>query len=300
LQRGADRLGEIAGDDDAVERGGQARTGELFVDEADFRLGLLHLRGRDQLLGAIALAHRLFEFELAPLALGDPFQPFEQEIAVVETGQQLAGLDGIAGTDRRFQHEAVEGRDHRALDRALDRGIGRDAVEPLPEIAEGDNCDQCQHRELARGIAGAEQADGLVPERFTYLDDQPAVVAALLFQMGAAAAAMQSSTATVPASKPLGCSKVMAPMNLSRENSGTVRMVAAPQTWASSAWARVMFSSSGGAGWRITARWSSASSMAAPTRRTRFICWPNCALCEIATTSAWPWRTMPMETRSQA
>src|SRR5258708_16617738 len=69
LQRRTDRLGQVATDDQAVERSGQFCARQLFIDETDLRIGLVALSGGYLLLGTVSLSDRPFAFDLAAPAL---------------------------------------------------------------------------------------------------------------------------------------------------------------------------------------------------------------------------------------
>jgi hypothetical protein len=112
------------------------------------------------------------------------FQPFEDEVAIVEPCKQLSCAYGVAGAGVGFKHEAVEGRDNGALDLAFHRGIGGDAIEASPSIAEHKQGQRCDGEQLAHRVAGAEQADDLVAECIACLDDEPAVILPLFIQHG--------------------------------------------------------------------------------------------------------------------
>ncbi len=116
------------------------------------------------------------------LSLRHPFEPLEQEIAVFERRQHLTFFDGIAGADVRFLDEAVIRRNDGATHQAFDLGIGIDAIGGVRECQKQDDRDKSGHDQLAREMTRPEQPSELQTQALDDLENDPAIVLALLLE----------------------------------------------------------------------------------------------------------------------
>ena len=93
-----------------MPRGFYARTVEdalaAHTHELELRARLVALRGGQALVDAVALRHGLALLALGHLELGLPLDALEQQVAVVQTRQQLAASDHVAGARARGQFRA--------------------------------------------------------------------------------------------------------------------------------------------------------------------------------------------------
>ena len=128
LHRRAERLAEIALDDDAVDRRNEPAAIELGLHQVELgaRFGRLGLE--DDELRAVGACERraIGVFVLRQLAF--PLALFEPQVLVGELDEHVAGLDRIAGADVRGAQETVARRGDDALHRAFEPRRCADAI----------------------------------------------------------------------------------------------------------------------------------------------------------------------------
>src|SRR2546426_1834993 len=177
-------LTQISRHDTAIERRHDPGPGQLVVEQADLRAGLVDLRADDLDRGGVALGERLVTLPHELLGLAQPLEPLEPEFAVVERCEQLVLADHAAGAHRRLLDIAVERGDGGQTRPSLHHTPRRDPVIALGVCEQGDGGRQPDYAELERHVSRTDHVSELSPAGVGRLDDQPAIVTTLDLQNG--------------------------------------------------------------------------------------------------------------------
>src|SRR6267142_1165094 len=178
LERGAERLREIAAHQDAVEGRRDLGARELLLDQRELRLRLRDLRARDAHLRALLLGHRVTVLLRVLVALRAETRALHLQVAVVEPGEHLAAADRVAGAHGGLAHIALERRGERALDLAFDARIGRNTVAPRGESEEHGERGEESRGELQSAMPGAGEPAPEILRRLHRVGAQPALLRA--------------------------------------------------------------------------------------------------------------------------
>jgi len=188
--RAADRLAEVAGNNDAVERRAQLGALQHLLGKLDLGIFLFDLRPGNAARREIAAAQSAVELKLVLTPLGDVAQPVKRQVVVLQLGEQAAFADDLAGARVLRADIAVERGVDDAPDLALNLRVGVDAERVGRK-------DQEQHADERDGAADliAEMAGAVEPagelRRAMGRDPMQAPVALLLVDQDGSARGAQ-------------------------------------------------------------------------------------------------------------
>ena len=177
-----ERLAQIAGDDDAIERSDDPCARELLVDECQLRLHFGELRRHDIHVRRLPGGERLLILARHLLPLAGKLRALQLQLAVVERGQQLPGVHEVAGARGRLLDVAVERRDSGALDPRLNHRPRRDAIIASSQDPEERHGHDADDRQLQRDVPGSNEMFDETPAPVERVRRERAIVAPLEMQ----------------------------------------------------------------------------------------------------------------------